>query len=403
MDVSVAPKSLRDIAHDAAAGEVICEYMEARGIKTAATLALLSKDEAALETTLIEPLLQGWRRADGTVLTVAESDKPIARAVLMHMWMLSQQDYWNTSQAAMKALPTQQTSSSTAPSSSSSDDKVPKSLAPGKWAKMLHEYQTQQIDHEDRVFPVQEVLGAEAVLARVIHEHEVSKTYTPVQLGEIITVRTFQANGEPNPLAKKERSVTKLSLTGEQLVATPEEPWQPRSVLAILDGLSSIRWCFILCKLGSERSVHAFFDWLVRLVRSRPSKTDQLAQFWMSTSWRLALDMRSGKTFAESTAVLMKDYDSFAECMSREPVQTKKVQPAAPPPRTDQKGYGKGNNKSGKTYRTAPYTKTPRPWSTSPADRHDKGSNSWQARSKGDDKGTWQKDTWGSDWKPPSK
>ena len=122
MDVSVAPKSLRDIAHDAAAGEVICEYMEARGIKTAATLALLSKDEAALETTLIEPLLQGWRRADGTVLTVAESDKPIARAVLMHMWMLSQQDYWATSQAAIKPMaPTQASAPESTPSGSTND------------------------------------------------------------------------------------------------------------------------------------------------------------------------------------------------------------------------------------------------------------------------------------------
>ena len=39
----------------------------------------------------------------------------------------------------------------------------------------------------------------------------------------------------------------------------------------------------------------------MRLVRSRPRKTDQMAQFWMSTSWKLALDMRSGKTFQEST------------------------------------------------------------------------------------------------------
>jgi hypothetical protein len=42
----------------------------------------------------------------------------------------------------------------------------------------------------------------------------VSKTYTPVPLGEIISIRTLQANGEPNPLAKKERNVTKLSLSG---------------------------------------------------------------------------------------------------------------------------------------------------------------------------------------------
>ena len=58
--------SLQDIARDAAAGATIVEYMELRGIKTSATLALLSKDEHDLETTLVQPLLQGWQRADGT-------------------------------------------------------------------------------------------------------------------------------------------------------------------------------------------------------------------------------------------------------------------------------------------------------------------------------------------------
>ena len=102
----------------------------------------------------------------------------------------------------------------------------------------MQEFQSQQIDNEDRAFPVQELLGLN---------------------------QSQQAAG---------------------LVATPEEPLQPRSVLAILDGLASIRWCYILAKNGTEKAVHAFFDWLVRLVRSRPAKTDQMAQFWMSTSSR---------------------------------------------------------------------------------------------------------------------
>ena len=41
MVLSLAPVSLADIARDAAAGAVINEYLELRGIKTPATLALL--------------------------------------------------------------------------------------------------------------------------------------------------------------------------------------------------------------------------------------------------------------------------------------------------------------------------------------------------------------------------
>lgn len=246
------------------------------------------------------------------------------------------------------------------------------------------------------------LLGAESVIARVLHEHETSKSYTPVLLGEVISIRTFQANGEPNPLAKRERNTTKLTLTGEQLVAAPEEPWQPRSVLAILDGLASIRWCYILCKIGTEQAVHAFFDWLVRLVRSRPQKTDQLAQFWMTVSWKLALEMRGGRTFMEATAVIMKDYDSFTECMNRESTQSVKKAASTSPVKTEVKGYGKGNTKSGKGTRPSPYSRPTKSWSWSGSDRSDKAQNQWQGSSK-EDKQAWQKDTWSSDWKTPSK
>ena len=244
MVLSLAPVSLADIARDAAAGAVINEYLELRGIKTPATLALLSRDEDSLEQTLIQPLLQGWSRDDGTVLKVPENDKPIAKAVLLHMWMMAKQA-WEAAQIAAKPKPATPANSSTGSPATSTEDKIPKTLAPGRWASLVQDFQTQQIDGQDRVFPAQELLGAESVIARVLHEHETSKSYTPVLLGEVISIRTFQANGEPNPLAKRERSVTKLTLTGEQLVAAPEEPWQPRSVLAILDGLASIRWCFI--------------------------------------------------------------------------------------------------------------------------------------------------------------
>mgnify|MGYP000008266181 FL=1 len=402
MVLSLAPVSLADIARDAAAGAVINEYLELRGIKTPATLALLSRDEDSLEQTLIQPLLQGWSRDDGTVLKVPENDKPIAKAVLLHMWMMAKQA-WEAAQIAATPKPATPANSSTGSPATSTEDKIPKTLAPGRCASLVQDFQTQQIDGQDRVFPVQELLGAESVIARVLHEHETSKSYTPVLLGEVISIRTFQANGEPNPLAKRERSVTKLTLTGEQLVAAPEEPWQPRSVLAILDGLASIRWCFILCKMGTEQAVHAFFDWLVRLVRSRPQKTDQLAQFWMTVSWKLALEMRGGRTFVEATSVIMKDYDSFTECMSREPTQTTKKPVNTSPSKTEVKGYGKGSTKSGKGTRPSPYSRPTKTWPGSASDRSDKAQNQWQGSPRHEDKQAWQKDSWSSDWKTPSK
>ena len=156
MVLSLAPTSLADLARDAAAGDIVNEYLDARGIKTPATLALLSRDEDNLDLTLIQPLLQGWPRPDGTTITVREQDKPIAKAVLLHMWMMAKQVWEATQHAAMpKATPTQSTSSTAA--STPAEDKVPKALAPGRWTALVQEYQSQQIGGQDRVFPVQEL------------------------------------------------------------------------------------------------------------------------------------------------------------------------------------------------------------------------------------------------------
>lgn len=153
---------LQYIARDAAAGDAITEYLELLGVKTAATLALLSKDEGALDPPLAQPLLQGWKRPDGTNLTIPDSDKPTAKGVIFHMlWMLAKQNYWAVSQAAMRPI-----TPTTSTSPAAMEDKIPKNLAPDRWAKLLQELQSQQIGNEDRIFPVREVLGVESILAQ---------------------------------------------------------------------------------------------------------------------------------------------------------------------------------------------------------------------------------------------
>ena len=350
MVTSAPAGSLADIAREAAASPELQEYLALRGVKTPATLALLSKTEDDLEKILIQPLMAGWTKADGSSITLSDAEKPIAKAVLTHMWMVSRHQLQASQVSTPPVPPTTSTAASSTPAAT--EDKVPKTLAPGKWTSMLQHYQSQQIGGEDRIFPTHELLGSEGTLARIVHENEVTKSFTPVQLGEIMATRTFLPTGEPNPLSKKERSSQKLQLSGEGLIAEKEEQWQPRSLLAVMDGLNSVRWAFILCQIGSEQAVHTFFDWFIRLARSRPQKTEQMGQFYLSTAWRLAMEMRSGKTFNEVVPTLMKDFDSFSECMAREPTLTKR--PASASRQGESKGPGKGNSKS-KSPRPGPY------------------------------------------------
>lgn len=128
-------------------------------------MALLAKDEAALERVLIQPLMSGWRCTDGAELRLAEAEKPIAGAILKHMWALCNKE-WTTQQTPDTASPAAGT---TPPSSakSGSDEKVPKQLPPGVWAQLINAYKPQQIQGQDRTFPIQEVIGADQTLARI--------------------------------------------------------------------------------------------------------------------------------------------------------------------------------------------------------------------------------------------
>ena len=54
--------SLTDLANQAGAGSVIVEYLEARGIKTTPTLALIATDRDSFQAQVVQPLLDGYRK-----------------------------------------------------------------------------------------------------------------------------------------------------------------------------------------------------------------------------------------------------------------------------------------------------------------------------------------------------
>jgi len=391
----MAMPSLDEVAQEAAAGDEIKRYLSARGIKTTATLALLATSLEQLDRVLVKPLMDGWQVEGSTPITLTPSEQPIATAILHHMWSECRALWAKMQAASTPASFTPATPTSTPASGSAApaaEDKAPKQLPHGVWNKLLHNYERQMIDNRNRTFPVQEVLGAELVLARLHWEHETSKLYTPVKLGELLELRTFLPSGEINPLSKKERSGSTLVISDNKLVQQEETSWQPRSVLAILDGLASIKWAFILVGLGDEVDVVAFFDWLVRLARSRPQKMDQMAQFWTSTSWKLAMEMRTGKPFKECIAPIMRDYDSFVECMNREPVYTKKD-----PKKTvrEQEYGGKAGGKKGRNNpKSNPYERPPR--TSSYGSDGSWKSSSWSGANK---KEQWSSEPPKNEWK----
>ena len=353
--------TLEDLANEAAAGKELRRYLESRGIKAVATLALIATSEDELSKTLLEPLLAGWKLPDGDVIRLPPDEHPIAKAILTHMWMLARQS-WQASVVAATPTAVATSPAASASPATATADKVPKTLPPGTWQSLVRAFNATQLHGRDRCFPVEELLGAECVLARMYHEHHVSKTYTPIGLGEIVQRRSFTAAGEVNPLAKSVKKTTALSLDDDHQIIQSDDPeWSPKSMLAIIDGITAVKWAMTLVQWGEERDIADYAAWMIQRVRSRPSKTEQFLNYWTAASWSLVMTMRNGSTFAEASAGVMADLDKFTDHMAKEPAPVK-VRPGA---HDDSKGKGKqgpGRNKGakgekGKSYRPSPYGK----------------------------------------------
>ena len=69
------------------------------------------------------------------------------------------------------------------------------------WGPLVKAYNEKLLDGKPRSFPTRRLAGADAVLARIYHEHTVSKAYTPLLLGEILAARTWTSGDELNRLA----------------------------------------------------------------------------------------------------------------------------------------------------------------------------------------------------------
>lgn len=371
--------TLDDLEAEAAAGDDIKKYLRLRGIRTVAALALIAATEEDLNRHLIDPLFAGYTQ-EGVTIEVQRNEQPIARAIFLHMWNLAKVEW---AKHLSSNQPTPPTSTPTATGSitstpSSAEQKAPKVLPPGVWSSLIQAYNSVQLGGEDREFPVHQVLGAESTLSRMYWEKNTSKLYSAVQLGELIQRRSFTAGGDINPLAKQARKATTLELGDDNTIVTADETsWSPRSLLAIMDGLDSIRWAMVLVRWGEEKPIHELFDWLHQRARSRPSRTEQFTQFWQAVSWNIAMLLRNGQTFKEITSTITKDLDKFNDYMSREVASPTKVRTFS----TDSKGAGKtGKSKSqkgekGHPPRVQPYQRDR--WGSQSESQHWQGGRQW--------------------------
>ena len=176
----------------------------------------------------------------------------------------------------------------------------------------------------------------------MVHEKTVSGLYSPVKLGEVISVRHFTPSGQVNPWNRSENDrIEKLTFENGQFVRQPKATPEPQRLLTVIDAFESIKWAMIFARWGKEPDVVRFCEFFINMVRDNPNKIPQVREYYKKCSWDLAMHMRSEHTFESGLDRILQSPDKH-DALAR----------WLPP---DGPGKGKGKKGQGKGRETHPY------------------------------------------------
>ena len=187
---------LSDLATQCALDAQVLEFLNDEGVQNSGVLCHMFAKRNKIAK-FLEPLAIGVKlnrvgvKKDATQLAVAEAS---LEHMLDKLTLVRNQQF----ATAPSTLP----ASTTAPSSStaaSDPTKPPKSLPKGYWAQVVKDFEAEKVAGVNRVFPVNLLVGAEEVLARLVFEKTVSGRYFSGKLGEVMSFRHFTPSGQVNP------------------------------------------------------------------------------------------------------------------------------------------------------------------------------------------------------------
>ena len=292
-------------------------YLKAIKVQTSSTIAVYFKDVNAVQTT-IQKLAAGIT-VRGTEYKLGTEDPDAIAASWIVLYEIVKMKY-QASITAAAPIPTPTPTPTTAASSATDKDTIPKTLPARVYNQLVKDYNDVTLNGEKREFPEKVLLGADKVLARMHHEHTVSKHYTAVTLGEIMSQRVFTALGTVNAARKKDDLDKRLVVDSKhQLVSKEPSDWDVRGLNMIQDGIDAVRWAWILIKFGTEKAVNKYCDWWITLVRRNSAKLPQIKTLWESFAWDIAMRMRQTETFNTITDELMADLSTVNDALMQSP------------------------------------------------------------------------------------
>ena len=186
------------------------EFLIASNINTVAVMARISNDEQTVIDKWAKKYMDG--ATIGSETFKSTDDEDVTDAYFVSTWedcVASRKASQATALASLPAAGHGVAAPSAATPTSASilapPSKVPKELAQGRWAGQIAKYDNIQLAGANRSFPAEIIMGAEVTLARMLYEHEVSRHYTPIKLGEIIGLRSMNKDGNLNTYSEQKK------------------------------------------------------------------------------------------------------------------------------------------------------------------------------------------------------
>ena len=254
---------LKDLATDSGLEPKILQLLLDHGVTNSGSFFHTFQEPAAVKK-LLQPttLGEGVKLSTGAFAKLDDVQFLVATSVFAHMV-----DEIRVARAARVAATTT-AAASAASTPAAATTKVPKTLPDNYWADFLAEYQSETIGGIARQFPTHLLSGADEVLARLVHER-VTRSFSPLRLGEIVAHRQFTVSGQINPFRIKEEPGSRLVLTEDgQFDRAPKRVPEPQKLQTFLDFLESVKLGLLFARWGPEIHLDHWVGWFANLVRT---------------------------------------------------------------------------------------------------------------------------------------
>jgi hypothetical protein len=299
-------------------GVLPCEvaYLAAKGVSSIRQLAKCSVSEEDFLTRFLVPLREG--------ITIEAVEHKVTRAfdAMCTAMLVMREEATLIRRAEIEGTRASAPSVAAAAALPTAGSSKPQSLDKAMWTKQITRWQNQWTPA--RVFPSKQILGAEAILARLLHEANVSKLFTPLLLTEVAAARTYNSDNSLNE--RKKVTAGQSALQQLATLAVQQHGSEPvhqqnddlsfaASSWACSDCLDAVKWTLRFTEYASDELAEEWTEYWRRLLRSNKIAGDMrvLTEAYSAAAWKIALEMRDGKSWATAATSIVSDADYIKE------------------------------------------------------------------------------------------